>query len=86
MNKTQWIEVVESPLVRRESFNASDIKVRIYQEMAIATSLWSSRFIVNGQRFSTQIRAIHVYVNTPRGWHVVSGQATNLPPDVQQPL
>jgi hypothetical protein len=86
VNKNQWIEVVESPLVRRESFNASDIKVHIYQEMAIATSLWSSRFIVNGQRFSTQIRAIHVYVNTPRGWHVVSGQATNLPPDVQQPL
>jgi len=86
VNKTQWIDAVESPSVKRESFNASDIKVRIYQDMAIATSLWSSRFIVNGQRFSAQIRAIHVYVNTPRGWHVVSGQATNLPPDVQQPL
>ena len=86
VNKTQWIDAVESPSVRRESFNASDIKVRIYQDMAIATCLWSSRFIMNGQRFSTQIRAIHVYVNTPRGWHVVSGQATNLPPDVQQPL
>ena len=86
VNKTQWIDAVESPLVKRESFNASDIKVRIYQDMASATSLWSSRFIMNGQRFSTQIRAIHVYVNTPRGWHVVSGQATNLPPDVQQPL
>jgi hypothetical protein len=27
-----------------------------------------------------------VYLNTPRGWHVVAGQTTNLPPDVQQPL
>jgi hypothetical protein len=86
VNKTQWIETIESPLVKYESFNASDIKVRIFQDTAIATCLWSSRFTVNGQRYSAQIRAIHVYINTPRGWHVVSGQATNLPPDVQQPL
>jgi len=45
-----------------------------------------TQFTINGQRYSTQFRAIHVYINTPRGWHVVSGQATNLPPGVQQPL
>jgi len=86
VNRAQWIDAVESPSVKRESFNASDIKVRIYQDMAIATCLWSSQFTINGQRYSTQFRAIHVYINTPRGWHVVSGQATNLPPGVQQPL
>jgi hypothetical protein len=86
VNRAQWIDAVESPSVKRESFNASDIKVRIYQDMAIATCLWSSRFTINGQRYSSQFRAVHVYINTPRGWHVVSGQATNLPPDVQQPL
>ncbi len=86
VNKTQWVAVVESPGVKYESFHASDIKVRIFQETAIATCLWSSRSIVKGQRVSSQLRAIHVYVNGPRGWHVVSGQATNLPPDVQQPL
>jgi hypothetical protein len=86
INKDQWIAAIESPSVRRESFNVSDIKVRIFQETAVATCLWSSRFIVNGQRFSSQIRAIHFYVNTPNGWHVFSAQTTNLPPDVQQPL
>ena len=86
VNKSQWIAIVESPSVKRESFNASNIRVRIFQDTAISTCLWSSRFIVNGQRLSTQIRAIHVYINTPRGWKAVSGQATNLPPDVQQPL
>ena len=86
VNKAQWIAVIEDPSVKYESFNASDIKVRIYQDMAIATCLWSLRSIVRGQHVSSQIRAIHVYVNTPRGWHAVSGQATNLPPDVQQPL
>jgi hypothetical protein len=86
INKSQWIAAVESPLVRRESFNVSDIKVRIFEDTAVATCLWSSRFNINGQQFSSQIRAIHVYINTPNGWHVVSGQTTNLPPDVQQPL
>jgi Domain of unknown function (DUF4440) len=86
ITKDQWIAAVVSPSVKRESFNISDIKVRVFEETAIATCLWSSKFVVNGQTYSSQIRAMHVYVNTPNGWHVVSGQTTNLPPDVQQPL
>jgi hypothetical protein len=86
VNKAQWIEVIESPAVKYESFNATDINVRLFQDTAIATCLWSARSIIQGQHISSQIRAIHVYINTPRGWHVVSGQTTNLPPDMQQPL
>jgi len=86
INKAQWIAAIESPLVKRESFNISDIKVRIFQDTAVATCLWSSRFTLNGQRLSSQVRALHVYINTPHGWHVIAGQTTNLPPDVQQPL
>ena len=86
IGKEQWIATIESSSSKRESLIVSDIKLKIFQETAIATCLWSSRFILNGQHVSSQIRAIHVYVNTPRGWHVVSGQTTNLPPDVQQVL
>jgi hypothetical protein len=86
ITKDQWIAAVVSPSVKRESFNVSDIKVRVFQETAVATCLWSSKFAINGQSFSSQIRAMHVYINTPNGWHVVSAQTTNLPPDVQQPL
>src|SRR5436309_13975466 len=86
INKEQWIATIESPLVKRESFIVSDIKVRVFQETAVATCLWSTRFTLKGQHLSTKSRAIHVYVNTPRGWHVVSGHTTNLPPDVQQVL
>jgi len=86
VNKAQWIALVQSDAVKYESFNASEIKVQIYQEMAIATCLWSSRFSSKGQRLSHQMRAIHVYLNGAGGWHVVSGQVTNLPPDVGQPL
>jgi hypothetical protein len=86
INRDQWIAAVESAAVKRESFSVSDIKVHIFQETAVATCLWSSRFILNGQHLSSQLRVIHVYVNTPNGWHVISGQTTNLPPDVQQGL
>lgn len=86
VDKAQWIEAIESPASKYQSFIASDIKVRIFQDTAVATSLWSSRRIVKSQVISNQMRTIHVYINTPSGWHVVSGQITNLPPDVQQPL
>ncbi len=86
VSKDEWITTIEAPQVKHESFIASDIRVRIYQDTAVATCLWSTQFIRSGQHLSSQIRAIHVYVNTPSGWHVVSGQMTNLPPDVQQPL
>ena len=37
---------------------------------------------VSCDRFNREL----VYVNTADGWRVVSGQNTNLPPDVPQPL
>ena len=86
VNKAQWISLVQSDAIKYESLNASDIKIQINQEMAIATCLWSSRFSAKGKSLSHQMRAIHVYLNGAGGWHVVSGQITNLPPDVGQPL
>jgi hypothetical protein len=86
VNKTQWIEVIQSPVRKYETFNATDIDLRLFEETAIATCVWSARAIVNGQVISGQMRAIHVYVNTPQGWHVVSGQVTNLPPDAHLAL
>jgi hypothetical protein len=86
VNKAQWIELIGSPDVKYESFNTSDIKVQLYEDMAVATCLWSSRRTVNGQRISHQLRAIHIYLNGASGWHVVTAQTTSLPPDVGQPL
>lgn len=86
VNKEQWIALVQSNTTLYESFNTSDIRVQIYQEMAIATCLWSSRSRAKGQSVSHQMRAIHVYLNGVGGWHVVSGQITTLPPDLGQPL
>jgi hypothetical protein len=86
VNKSSFIEAVQTPSVKYASFNASDISVRTYPETAVATCLWSARGIFRGQPINSQMRVIHVYVNGPRGWHVVAGQITLLPPDAQQPL
>jgi hypothetical protein len=86
VNKAQMIDVVETPGIKYESLIASDIRVRFFKDAAIATSLWSSQTILNGQRVGGQLRVVHFYVNGPRGWQVVASQATPLPPDVYLPL
>ena len=86
VSKAQWLTLIQSDTVRYDAFQASDIKVQIYQEMAVATCLWSSRFNAKGQQLGHQMRSIHVYLNGASGWHVVSGQITGLPPDVGGPL
>ncbi len=86
VNKAMFIDAVQTSDVKYDSFNASDVSVRIYKDAAIATCMWSARGVFLGQRFSSQMRVIHVYINGPRGWHVIAGQITVLPPGAQQPL
>jgi len=86
VTKNQWIGTIQSLPIKYDTFTASDIKVRIFQSTAVATCLWSAQFKVRGRQVYAQLRAIHVYINTPNGWRVISGQNTNLPPDLQQPL
>jgi hypothetical protein len=86
VDRTTFINAVQTAEVKYDNFNASDINVRLYKDAAIATCLWSARGTFQGQRFSSQMRVMHVYINTPRGWRVVSGQITLLPPGAQQPL
>jgi len=86
VDRAALIAVVQSSDVKYQVFIANDIKVRIYQDLAVATCLWTTRGTFRGQRFNSQLRVTHVYVNTPRGWHVISAQHTALPPNVEQPL
>jgi Domain of unknown function (DUF4440) len=86
VNKTTFINAVQTSEVKYDEFNASDISVRLYRDAAVASSLWSSRGTYKEQRFTSQMRVIHIYINTPRGWRVVAGQITLLPPGAQQPL
>ena len=86
VNKTSFISAVQNGEVKYDAFIASDVNVRLFRDTAVATCLWSARGVYRDERFSSQMRVIHVYINTPHGWRVVSGQITLLPPGAQQPL
>jgi hypothetical protein len=86
VDKTSFINAVQTYEVKYEGFNASDISVRLYKDTAVATCLWTARGTYKEQKFNSQMRVLHVYINTPRGWRVVAGQITLLPPGGQLPL
>jgi|SRR4029077_21090896 ketosteroid isomerase-like protein len=86
VNKASFINAVQSTAIKYEAFIASDIKIHIYRDTAVATCLWSSRGSVKGQSVSSQMRVIHIYVKGGSGWKVVAGQNSPLPPYLQQSL
>jgi hypothetical protein len=86
VDKTSFINAVQTYEVKYEGFNASDISVRLYKDTAVATCLRTARGTYKEQKFNSQMRVLHVYINTPRGWRVVAGQITLLPPGGQLPL
>jgi ketosteroid isomerase-like protein len=86
VDRNAMIDLVQSSELKYRVFIANDIRVRIYRDTAVATCLWTSSGEFHGQHFNSQMRVTHVFVNTPRGWHVISAQHTELPPNAHQPL
>ena len=86
VDRNRLIGLVQSPDVKFEVSLVSDVSVRVFRDTAVATCLWTSRGSFRGQHFTSQMRVTHVYINTPRGWHVISGQNTALPPDGGMPF
>jgi ketosteroid isomerase-like protein len=79
LDKAGWIATIQDPSVKYSMFVASDIKVRMFEETAVVTCLWSSHGTQNGRTFSRQLRVTHVYVYGQRGWQAIAGQETLLP-------
>lgn len=78
MSKAALVNAIETSQTKYTSFVATDIRIRIFQDTAVVTCLWSARGSYRGQNFSRQSRAQHIYVNSPRGWTVVAFQETAL--------
>jgi ketosteroid isomerase-like protein len=78
-DKTGWIASVENSGVKYSSFIASDIRIRMFQDTAVVTCLWSARGTRDGQPLSKQLRVTHVYIYGQRGWQAIAGQETLLP-------
>jgi hypothetical protein len=86
VDKVLLLATVQKPEMQYESFSASDIKVRIYRDLAVASCLWSVRGVANGKKTTAQMRVLHVYFYTSGGYRVISSQTTLLPASAQQPL
>ena len=79
LDKAAWIAEIENPSTKYTSFAATDIRVRLFEETAVVTCLWSSHGTRNGHSFFQQLRVTHVYVYGQRGWQAIAGQETLLP-------
>jgi hypothetical protein len=86
VDKLHLIAEVQNSGAKYNFFDASDIQVRLFQETAVATCLWTSRGVFKGQQIDNQMRVIHIYINGPRGWRVVASQTTPMPPYTPHPL
>lgn len=78
-DKSGWISSIENSGVKYTSFIASDIRVRMFQDTAVVTCLWSVRGTEGGRGFNRQMRVTHVYVYGQRGWQAIASQETILP-------
>ena len=79
MDKAGWVSAIENSGTQYSSFVATDIRVRMFEETAVVTCLWSSHGTKNGKPFSRQSRVTHVYIWGQRGWQAIAGQETLLP-------
>ncbi|HYA97281.1 MAG TPA: nuclear transport factor 2 family protein [Methylomirabilota bacterium] len=79
MDHAAFIAALENSPNKYTSVLATDIRVRIFENTAIITCLWSFRGSNAGHPFSRQSRMTHVYVYGQSGWKVVAAQETVLP-------
>ena len=81
LTKGQRLANLKSGATTLESINEEeDLKVRIHQNTAVATSRVTIKGQYSGQQTSGQYRSIHVWVKGPSGWQLVANQLTALAP------
>ena len=81
VNKALMIQELESMPLEFDSVVSSDAQVRMFRDTAYVLSLRSEVGRRNGKKFYNQFRILRVYVNTPRGWKIVSELETKLATD-----
>jgi ketosteroid isomerase-like protein len=79
LDKSTYIKAVQQAPVKYTVFLATDINVRIYEDTAVVTSMWTSHGVLEGRAVDRQWRVTHVYVTTSQGWRAVLSHETLLP-------
>jgi hypothetical protein len=81
VNKVKLIQEVQTSPLEFDSVVSSDAQVRMFRDAAYVLSLRSEVGHTSDKKFYNQFRILRVYVNTPRGWRIVSQLETKLVTD-----
>jgi ketosteroid isomerase-like protein len=75
-------ESLKPGAVKYESFDVHEMKIRVYGDTAVVTSLTSSKgeLRADGKPFSGDFRTTRVWVKQKDGWKLVTFQSTQVPP------
>ncbi len=79
MDRAALIASIQNSPATYATFIATNVRIRIFEDTAVVTSVWSARGTQDGRSFSRQSRIIQIYVYGQRGWQVVASQETLLP-------
>ena len=79
MDRAALIASIQNSPATYATFVATNVRIRIFEDTAVVTSVWSARGTQDGRSFSRQSRVIQIYVYSQRGWQVVASQETLLP-------
>jgi Domain of unknown function (DUF4440) len=81
LNKAAIIREVQSMPQEFDSVVSSDPQVRMFRDTASVLSMRSEVGHLNGKKFYNQYRVLRMYINTSRGWKIVSQLETMLSGD-----
>jgi uncharacterized protein DUF4440 len=84
VDKQGIIHDLEAMTLEFDSVVSSDAEVRMFRDAAYVLSLRSEVGRAEGKKFYNQFRILRVYVNTPRGWRIVSQLETKLATDANR--
>jgi ketosteroid isomerase-like protein len=78
-------ESLKPGALKYESFDVREMKIRVYGDTAVVTSLTSAKGTIRGEGkpFSGDYRTTRVWVKQKGGWKLVAFQATQVPPASQ---
>jgi len=84
VNKQEIVRELEAMALEFDSVVSTDAQVRLFRDAAYVLSLRSEVGRANGKKFYNQFRILRVYVNTTRGWKIVSQLETKLVTEVSR--
>jgi ketosteroid isomerase-like protein len=78
IDKARFLDVIKSGALTHEQMDSDDVRIRVYGDTAIATTLTRTKGKFMGQDFTTQERATDVLVKKDGHWRVVFSQLTRF--------